>query len=99
MNPTWVGILRKGASRATTRRIEQRPCLVGRGPTLRGEKHDATNPGRATYTCGAAARSSAMAFRRRDKIALIVLVLAGLACAWRYSPLSEFLTLERIREW
>lgn len=33
------------------------------------------------------------------KIALIVLVIAGLAAAWRYTPLSEYVNAERIVAW
>ena len=33
------------------------------------------------------------------KIAVIVLVIAGLAAVWRYTPLSELVTAERIIEW
>jgi uncharacterized membrane protein YdjX (TVP38/TMEM64 family) len=33
------------------------------------------------------------------KIAAAVLVLAALAAVWRYTPVAEYLTAERIREW
>ncbi|MDF3010299.1 MAG: putative Phospholipase/Transphosphatidylase [Burkholderiales bacterium] len=33
------------------------------------------------------------------KIAAAVLVLAALAALWRYTPVAEYLTVERIREW
>lgn len=33
------------------------------------------------------------------RIALIVLVVAGLAAAWRYTPLSEYVTAERVEAW
>jgi phospholipase D1/2 len=33
------------------------------------------------------------------KLALAALVLAALAATWRYSPLSEYLTVGRLRDW
>src|SRR5918996_2637857 len=33
------------------------------------------------------------------KIALIVLACAALAAAWRYTPLSEFITAQRVMDW
>lgn len=33
------------------------------------------------------------------KIALIAIVVAGLAAAWRYTPLSEYVTPERVAAW
>ena len=40
--------------------------------------------------------------RRRPawgKVAIVLVALAGLAAAWRYTPLADYLTGERVREW
>lgn len=40
--------------------------------------------------------------RRRPawgKIAIALVALAGLAAAWRYTPLADYLTADRVREW
>ena len=50
---------------------------------------------------GAAVTSRPKAHRRPawGKIAAAVLVLAALAALWRFTPVAEYLTADRIREW
>ncbi len=42
-----------------------------------------------------------LSFRRRAWAAVLLaaLVIAGLAAAWRFTPLAEYLTAERINGW